>query len=109
MYQTSLSRWLTLEGYAELIEESIKIPCTQCKSQQRHLGGGVILTVSDRYLPVDIRQYWKPENADEACPTKRGLQLSCEQTKKLLDVMKVMRDFVPNLDDTVPCYLNENY
>ena len=34
----SLSRWLTLEGYAEFIEKSIKIPCTQRKSQQRHLG-----------------------------------------------------------------------
>lgn len=104
-----LSRWLMLEGYANFIEESIDTNEMQRERQQRHLGGGVMLTVGESYIAMDIRQYWKPKDSDEPCPTKRGVQLSYEQAKKLLDVMKVIRDFVPDLDDTVPCYMNEDH
>jgi hypothetical protein len=62
----------------------------------------VYLTVSDRYNPIDIRQYWNPENADETHPTKKVIQLSHDQTKNLLNTMKVVRIFVPELKDIVP-------
>jgi len=70
----------------------------------------VSLTVNDRYSPVEIRQYLKPEDAEEQpYSTKKGVQLTREQTKQLLDNMKVIRDIIPELSQIFPCYMNADH
>ena len=61
----TLSRGLMLEVYEYFSSNCINTPYTQRKCEQKHLFGEVSLTVSDRHSPVDIRQYLKPEDAEE--------------------------------------------
>ena len=106
----TLSRWLMLEVYEDFSSNCINTPYTQRKSEQRHLLGEVSLTVNDRYSPVDIRQYLKPEDAEEQpYSMKKGVQRTREQTNKLLDNMKVIRDMIPELSQIFPCYMNEDH
>lgn len=89
---------------------SINTPHKQWKSEQKNLLGGVSLTVNDRYSPVDIRQYLKPENAEEQpYSTEKGVQLTREQTNKVLDNMKFIRVIIPELNQIFPYYMNEDH
>jgi hypothetical protein len=66
--------------------------------------------VSIHLTPVDVRQYLKPEDAEEQpYSMKKGVQLTREQTNKLLDNMKVIRDMIPELSQIFPCYMNEDH
>ena len=104
-----LWRWIVFENQESEIVEAAAQYWKDRKEQQWHLGGGVYVTVNHTYPAIDIRHYWKPDDAVKPCPTRKGVKLDRKQFNKLGDVMKVIRDFVPELNNTIPCYMREDH
>ena len=68
-----------------------------------HLGGGIQVTVSSKYPTIYIRQFWKPENSSKHVATRKGIALNRSKWDCLCDVMELIRDFVPELDQVIIC------
>lgn len=106
----TLSRWLVLETQKDFIDSVFKLCLTgeQVNEELIHLGGGVYVTLNSKYPTVDVRQFWKPEDKDKPIATKRGIPLNNIKWQKLCDSMKIMRDFVPELNSAVICRNTHN-
>ena len=107
----NLQRWMELKCILPDIDQEVK------KYQsgephvysQRHLGGNWMVTVKSGLPWVDIRQYWLPLDYEEVVPTKKGYCVSFEQFKELRQAMIVASELVPEIDDTVPCYMEDDH
>ena len=99
----SPSRWLVLEDRQTELTQFFDEFYSEKKSEEDekniHLGGGIYVTTNDKYPVVNIRHWWKPEDATKPCPTKKGVILNKNKWTQLKNTMAVMRDFVPELND----------
>ena len=68
-----------------------------------HLGGGVYVTVSEKFSGVDIRRYWLPEGQINPTPTKNGIFLPTTQWKALKEKIGNLILIHPELNDVRPC------
>lgn len=101
----TLSRWLKLKSQKDYINSIFQL-VTDGESVDEeliHLGGGVYVTLNSKYPNVDLRHFWKPEDSDKPVPTKRGITLNKIKWNKLCDVMTIMTDFVPELNNAIVC------
>lgn len=59
----------------------------------KHLGHGVYVTIKESgdYKKLDIRQYFKPEDAVQPLPTRKGITLSEKEWGALLDAEEDIR------------------
>ena len=104
-----LNRWLNLESIEETLADSLKAHDKVDSELTWHLGGGVNATISPLYPTIDIRHFWKPQFEDKPIPTRKGIVLTRKRFEKLQGVIQIIRDFVPELDRTVPCMMNDDH
>ncbi|KAK3104646.1 hypothetical protein FSP39_007059 [Pinctada imbricata] len=74
-----------------------------------HLGGGVYAKINSEYPTVNIRHYWKPDDAEQPVPTKRGVMLNKFRLDNLRDAMEKLKEFVPEIEDAVPCMYGDDH
>ena len=99
----TLMRWKNWTDYIEYVDQAL----AEKKAYQSHLGGNVYCTVNEGSTCVDIRQYWKPEEA--LVPTKKGLCLRPLEYQRLKDLLPEIGQNLPELDTVVPCYLQSDH
>ncbi|XP_061191783.1 uncharacterized protein LOC133200039 [Saccostrea echinata] len=73
-----------------------------------HIGGDVFVSVYPGYTSVDIRHFWKPDDAPEPVPTRKGVSLNKYKLTRLLQAVEV-REYVPELNDTELCAFSESH
>jgi hypothetical protein len=78
-----LPRWLKFECLLDEIEEYLQSHRSQEEEMKWHIGGGVYISLSPDFPTVDIRHYWKPDDANGPVPTKKGINLTRD---KLIDL-----------------------
>lgn len=74
-----------------------------------HIGGGIYVSISPGYSTVDIRHFWKPEDALEPVPTRKGVTLNQQKLTRLLQSSQEVRECVPELIDTELCAFSESH
>lgn len=101
-----MSRYLLLETKKKEIDEMLLTSLTVELTETYicHLGGGIYVTVDQKFPTVDIRHFWKPVGVDKVIPTRKGLALNKRKWERLCNVMKIMRDFLPELNEALICY-----
>lgn len=100
------SRWLLLEMKRHEISDLYGKALNGLLDDEEHimhLGGGIYVTISSKYQTIDIRHFWKPDNSDKPVATKKGVALNLYKWERLCDVMELIRDFVPELDNAIIC------
>ena len=100
------SRWLLLEKKRQEITDIYEKASKGILDDEEcvmHLGGGIYVTVSSKYPTIDIRQFWVPDNSNKPVATKKGVALNLYKWERLCDVMELIRDFVPELDQASIC------
>lgn len=97
----TLSRWRMLEFSQKDLDKYFEDYLSGSISEEHsiHLGGGIYVTVNNKFPVINIRHWWKPNDETEPKPTKRGLILNRDKWSLLKDVMTLIRDFVPELND----------
>ena len=58
---------------------------------------------------MDIRRFWKPDDALEPVPTRKGVTLNKTKLAKLLQAVEEVRECVPELNDTELCAFSESH
>ena len=101
--QNKVSRWLLLENKREEIDRLSLDGKLDVDEYVMHLGGGIQLTISAKFPTVDIRQFWKPDDSEKPGPTRKGIALNRFKWERLCEVMELIRDFVPELDQAYIC------
>lgn len=110
----SLPRWRMQENHKEELDKYFEEFHVQKANEDEedhsiHLGGGIYVTRNQKYPVLNIRHWWKPEDSENACPTRKGVMLTESKWKELTNVMLVIRDFVPELlDSTIGCEDDHN-
>ena len=76
-----------------------------------HIGHGIYVSVTDRYLCVDLRHFYVPYglSEDNAKPTKCGIALRLDERSALLDMLPILYAANPLLADTKPCCENSDH
>lgn len=74
-----------------------------------HIGGGVYVSINPGYSTVDIRHFWKPEDAVKPVPTRKGVTLNRQKLSRLLQATQELRECVPELNDTDLCAFSESH
>ena len=102
----NLSRWLFLENKRDGLNDIYmkSLAGEEDEIYTMHLGGGVYITINPKYPTVDIRHFWKPLDSDKPVATRKGVALNKHKWNRLCDTIQVMREFVPELDQTCICY-----
>ncbi|XP_062600342.1 uncharacterized protein LOC134261976 [Saccostrea cucullata] len=78
-------------------------------SYKEHLGHNVHVTVEQGYKWVDIRKWWKPEDAENIVATRKGISLPVDLWKEFKKTIPVLRKrFQKELDDIRYCYLDHD-
>ncbi|KAK3105617.1 hypothetical protein FSP39_001917 [Pinctada imbricata] len=70
---------------------------------------GFYAKINPEYPIVNIRHYWKPDDAEDPVPTKRGVMLNKFRLDNLREVMEKMKDFVPEIEETLPCMYGDDH
>lgn len=102
----SLSRWLMLESYETKLTQFFenfdsKEKSTDSEEEEYiHLGGGIYISLNCKYPVLNMRHWWKPDSNAKPCPTKRGVMLNRFKWNQVKDVITVIRDFVPELNES---------
>lgn len=58
---------------------------------------------------MDIRHFWKPNDAVEPVPTRKGVTLNNQKLTRLLQVVEQVRECVPELNQTELCAFSESH
>lgn len=98
----SVSRWLLLEEYKAELTQFFDdfFDKKECSTEVHiHLGGGIYVTTNEKYPVLNIRHWWKPETTTDPWPTKKGVILNRNKWMQLTNVMTLIRDYVPELND----------
>ena len=103
-----LSRWLMFESILPDIEENLQSSGTT-EEMKWHIGGGVYVSITPGYATVDIRHFWKPEDAPEPVPTRKGVTLNKHKLTRLLQAIQEVRECVPELNDAELCAFSESH
>jgi hypothetical protein len=104
-----LSRWLKFECLLDEIEEYLQSHRSQEEEMKWHIGGGVYISLSPDFPTVDIRHYWKPDDANGPVPTKKGINLTRDKFDRLKSAVFELRESVPELNDAQICMLSESH
>lgn len=104
----SLQRWLKFESLLQDIEHHLK-DNGDSKGMKWHIGGGVYVSLNPGYPTVDIRHFWKPNDAVEPVPTRKGVTLNNQKLTRLLQVVEQVRECVPELNQTELCAFSESH
>lgn len=105
-----MDRWLRFESLLPEIQKYLNnIGNGEREEMQWHVGGGVYISLTPGFQTVDIRHYWKPEDAPEPVPTKKGVTLNHKKFTRLLEVVEQMHQHVPELKDVELCMLSESH
>lgn len=102
-----LDRWLKFESLLPDIQSYIDNVGQENEEAHWHVGGGVFVSLSPNNPTVDIRHFWKPDDATKPVPTKKGVTLNRNKLAKLRDAVEEMHVYVPELKDTELCMLRE--
>lgn len=102
-----LDRWLKFESLLPDIQSYIDNTGQENEEAHWHVGGGVFVSLSPNNPMVDIRHFWKPDDATKPVPTKKGVTLNRNKLTRLRDAVEEMHDYVPELKDTELCMLRE--
>ncbi|XP_061190302.1 uncharacterized protein LOC133198189 [Saccostrea echinata] len=86
-----LPRWLKFECLLDEIEEYLQSHRSQEDEMKWHIGGGVYVSLSPDFPTVDIRHYWKPDDANEPIPTKKGITLNRVKFDRLRSAVYELR------------------
>lgn len=102
----NLSRWLFLENKRNGLNDIYmrSLAGKEDEIYTMHLGGGVYITINPKYPTVDIRHFWKPVESDKPVASRKGVALNIHKWNRLCDTIQVMREYVPELDQTCICY-----
>ena len=68
-----------------------------------HLGGGIYVSVSEKYPGVSLRRYWVPEGQQEPTPTKNGIYLPRNQWTALKNKLEELLAAYPGLLEATVC------
>lgn len=104
-----LPRWLKFECLLDEIGEYLQSHRSQEDTTKWHIAGGVYVSLSPDFPTVDIRHYWKPDDANEPIPTKKGITLTRDKFDRLRYAVCELRENVPELNDTQLCMLSESH
>ncbi|XP_061174788.1 uncharacterized protein LOC133183923 [Saccostrea echinata] len=103
-----LCRWLKFESLLPDIANYLQNNEADVEMKW-HIGGGVFVSVNPGYTSVDIRHFWKPDDALEPVPTRKGVSLNKYKLTKLLQAVEEVREYVPELNDTELCVFSESH
>ena len=104
-----LPRWVFFSNLEPDISDCLKSHSDLETEQTWHLGGGVYAKINPEYPIVNVRHYWKPDDAEDPVPTKRGVMLNKFRLDNLREVMEKMKDFVPEIEETLPCMYGDDH
>lgn len=104
----SLPRWVMFESLLPDIERCMQNKENNCEMKW-HIGGGVYVSINPGYSTVDIRHFWKPEDAVKPVPTRKGVTLNRQKLSRLLQATQELRECVPELNDTDLCAFSESH
>lgn len=76
---------------------------------QWHVGRGVFVSLSPNNPTVDVRHFWKPDDATKPVPTKKCVTLNRNKLARLLNAVEEMHGYVPELEDTELCMLSDSH
>ncbi|XP_061162650.1 uncharacterized protein LOC133171877 [Saccostrea echinata] len=102
-----LSRWLMFESILPDIQNYLQNRSNE--EMKWHIGGGVYVSITPGYSTVDIRHFWKPDDAPEPVPTRKGVTLNNRKLTRLLQAVKEVRECVPELNDIDICAFSESH
>lgn len=105
----TLARWLKFESLLPDIQDYIDNAGKAEGEVQWHIGGGVFVSLSPGYPTVDIRHFWKPDDASEPIPTKKGVTLNRNKLARLTDALNEIHECVPELQDTELCMFSDSH
>ncbi|XP_052692814.1 uncharacterized protein LOC128171101 [Crassostrea angulata] len=105
----TLARWLKFESLLPDIQDFIDNVGREDGEVQWHIGGGVFVSLSSGYPTVDIRHFWKPDDAPEPIPTKKGVTLIRNKLVRLRDALNEINECVPELQDTELCMFSDSH
>uniref|UniRef100_A0A8W8P1B1 Transcriptional coactivator p15 (PC4) C-terminal domain-containing protein n=1 Tax=Magallana gigas TaxID=29159 RepID=A0A8W8P1B1_MAGGI len=103
------ARWLKFESLLPDIQDFIDNVGREDGEVQWHIGGGVFVSLSSGYPTVDIRHFWKPDDAPEPIPTKKGVTLNRNKLARLRDALNEIHECVPELQDTELCMFSDSH
>ena len=103
-----LSRWLMFESILSDIQNHLENRTNE-EEMKWHIGGGVYVSITPGYNTVDIRHFWKPDDALELIPTRKGVTLNKHKLTRLLQAIEEMQQCVPELNDTELCAFSESH
>ncbi|XP_041369998.1 uncharacterized protein LOC121383951 [Gigantopelta aegis] len=106
----NLKQWVELCGCKSQIDETISA-LKQGKDETlvKHLGANVHASMDKNFTGVDLRQWWWCDEMKSVKPSKKGIFLSLQQWEKLKGCFTVMCDFVPELNSSVPCAMQDDH
>ena len=106
----TLPQWKELQlSLSRIAEDVHKVKQSAEIKTTWHLGNNWIVTVDSRYPGLDIRKFWLPPAAGDIHPTKKGIHLTFEEFEKLKLVFDVLPMFVPEVEDVMPCYMQDDH
>ena len=110
MYPTKIGlafpgeRFKQLVNNIDSIDEAVKnIKAGKEVAYKFHLGGGWYVTINSGYYIVNLRRYWKPEDATTEVPTKTGIALKFDQWEQLKLAVPKLYEFHADLAVMEPC------
>lgn len=104
-----LDRWLKFEALLPDIQSYIDNVGQENDEAEWHVGGGVFVSLSPNNPTVDIRHFWKPDDATQPVPTKKGVTLNRNKLARLGFAVEEMHEYVPELKDVELCMLSESH
>lgn len=58
---------------------------------------------------MDIGHFWKPDDANEPIPTKKGINLTRDKFDRLRSAVDELRESIPELNDAQICMLSDSH
>ncbi|XP_071094547.1 uncharacterized protein [Haliotis cracherodii] len=107
----TLQRWNELVSNRSRIEETIEGgEGGEGGEFKCHLGGNVYANMQSDYPGLDIRKwYWNGEEDTIKPYSRPGIKLLPNQLESLLHCFIALPDYVPELNITVPCYMEADH
>ena len=100
-----LGRWMVFYDLIGDIDDCIRRKKEgQSVYFHHHVGGGVYITICDKYPHVDIRRFFYPSDAKIEQPTKSGVCVTFDQWDILKSQIEKLHKQKPYLLGVVPCH-----
>ena len=107
---------LSLRQWQQLMEQEIDIVeavrdhrADQDIHYRYHLGRNRHVQVNSGFPVVDIRQFWLPADKTQVQPTRTGTALKFDEYETLLSIRKDIEQHIPELQNVVPCWMQEDH